>query len=436
MRFPARRRLCRLAFCTLCLLPTLLVGGVSLIVNTSAYQAARVTRWQTRLAWQLGLDVQVASVQWTARDQCVVHELELRDPESGHWLARARVATVRRGASETRVSLGQTEIDFHRAPRLVEILHEHLLLRSARDGTPMQLFAPTVVLDDPLYPATLLDARLMLETREDSAEVFLEFRSAEEAEGDRTRLRVVRNRQLDPPATGWELHTGSRGLPGRLVRAWLPGVEDLGSECIFQGSVWCERLPDGWDAEMSGTWRQLDLDRLVSARFPHKLSGLAELTLRDVGMRRGRLVRAEGRLLSSGGVISQSLLEAAEQHLGLKRFAPLTDAMLLRYCELELQFVLDENGLVVAGRDDLHRVVLADATGPLLASPDSPTVPPQALVHLLVPAGPLHVPAVKETAILLQTLPLPAITPSVPESARRDYTPLRLSQEPAGVVVP
>ncbi len=97
------------------------------------------------------------------------------------------------------------------------------------------------------------------------------------AADERVRLRFVRNRQLDPPATGWELHTDSTGLPCSVALSWLPALSQLGDACVFQGSVWCEQRPAGWEAELRGVFRQVDLEQLVTRQFPHKLSGSADV---------------------------------------------------------------------------------------------------------------------------------------------------------------
>ena len=94
MRFSMRLRLCRAVFCTCCLMPTALIGGAAVIVHTPAYQAARTTAWQSRLAARLGLEVHVTEIDWGDRGDLVIRGIELRDPESHDWLARARSATV------------------------------------------------------------------------------------------------------------------------------------------------------------------------------------------------------------------------------------------------------------------------------------------------------------------------------------------------------
>ena len=103
--------------------------------------------------------------------------------------------------------------------------------------------------------------------------------------------------------------------------------------CTFQGSVWSERLTGGWEAEVSGVFRQLDLNCLVR-RFPHKLSGVAELALTRLVMHRGQIVEARGQLCSPAGGVGQTLIQAAERHLKLRRYGPSTEAKNLSYCDL------------------------------------------------------------------------------------------------------
>ncbi len=433
MRFSPRRRLCRTLFCIGCLLPTLLVGGAALVVQTPAYHTARMTAWQSRLAARLGLEVHVDAIEWDAADSFVLRGVELRDPESHLWLARARSASVMPSDNGSVVTLGQPEIDFRRLPRLVEVLHEHLLLRSDATDETVQLLASTLTLQQDQSAQSVLDARFAVEVSGEGSEAFVEFRPTGSEEGDQVRLRVVRNRQLDPPATGWELHTGPMGLPCHLATAWLPQLEQLGSECTFQGSVWSEQIESLWEAEISGVFCQLDLDRLITSRFQHKLSGMSQLTLRRLIVHRSRITEAAGQLHSAGGAVSQSLLDAAQRSLALTQHPRSGGATKLPYSELSLQFALDANGLAIAPQrepeQDAETVpVLSDSHGALLSVSEAVQVSPLALVQMLAPMTELQVPASRETVALLQVLPLPEITPSTRESARPELSTLRFQQ--------
>lgn len=427
MRFALRRRICRATFLLVCVVPTLLVGATAVVVSTPSYQRMRIERWRERLANQLGLDVHFSHWEWIDQNQLVMHALELRDPESQVVLASARTVRVTPGRQGPVVLLGQPTLNFARFPRLLDVLHEHLLLRTAGTAAvSIDVSSPTLVLEGEPNSDSVLDVRFVLDARDDATEALLEFRSTDAPADETTRLRVVRNRQIDPPATGWELHTGDTGLPCQLVQAWLPQAEQLGDRCRFLGSVWSERLPDGWEVELSGSFVQLDLDRFVTGQFPHKLSGIADVTFTRLVLHQSQVVEAEGTLASSQGVISQTLIQAAAQHLDLQQPGSATDNILTRYEDLWLQFVLDDRGLMVAGRDDGLQTILADNDGPLLTSGATKRVAAHSLVKLLVPISDLQVPAARETTTLISALPMPAVTPGKTAPAKRTGRPLRL----------
>ena len=425
MRYIQRRRMCRVLFCVLCALPTLLIGGLAAILNTPSYRAVRQQQLRDQLSRRLGVEVKFASCQWSNTRQWVLHKVELLDPESHAPLASIRSVAAWQTAGGWQVELGQPELDAARLPRLVEILHEHVLQRSDVH-LPCELTAATAVLRDEPYMESLLDVRLVSQGESDAAELFLEFRPAAAESEQPVRLRVVRNRQMEPAATGWELHCETTALPCQLARSWIPQLRHLGSECCFRGSIWAENLAAGWEAELAGEFQLVDLDSLVSQQYAHKLSGVATLAIDQMLVREGRIKHLEGQLASSGGTVGLSLLEAAEEHLRLKRCLPSAQAPRMAYRDLWFEFVLDEAGLVFSGRDDLTHTVMADSQGPLLTSPQPVRVPPQAIVRALVPLADYEVPATQETTALLQALPLPSANPRVPVTSQRGPGPLRL----------
>ncbi len=242
------------------------------------------------------------------------------------------------------------------------------------------------------------------------------------------------NRQLDPPATGWELHTGPAGLPCRLATAWLPQLKQLGNECIFQGSVWSEQNGSKWEAEVSGSFEQLDLDCLISRRFPHKLSGIAQVVLSRLVIHQSHISEMAGRVQSAGGVISRSLLESAGQCLNLTLAPRSEGATKLQYNKLAVQFSLSKEGLALAPASKSTekakaQSLLTDAQGPLLSAAGPVHVSSLALVRVLVPQSDVQVPVARETTALLQALPWPEITPSTSANARRSYQPLRFRMQ-------
>jgi hypothetical protein len=427
MKFFARRRLCRAIFCLACVLPTVLVSAAVMVLHTPAYRAVQISAWQTRLSTQLGLEVELAEVTSRGAAHWLAGGLECRDPESHEWLVRVRSADMARTARGWQVTLGQPQLNARRLERLAALLHEHVLLRAGEVSAPVQLAAASVELSDESRSESILDVRSAIDARADRTELLLEFRTPLAAADQRVRVRFVRNRQLDPPATGWELHTDAGGLPCSVALNWLPALSHLGDRCVFQGSVWCEQHPAGWEAELRGVFRQVDLDQLITRQFPHKLSGAATLALHRCQVHAGQVTQAQGRLSCESGVVSQSLLDAAEQSLGVTQHARVADDGLLEYQRLALDFSLSAAGLVLAAPGTPGNSLLADSQGPLLSLRDTAPRSCLSLVQLLVPQVDLQVPATRETAAIVRALPLPQLSVTPATAQRATYSPLGFS---------
>jgi hypothetical protein len=430
VKFFARRRLCRMIFWTVCVLPTLLVGTAVIVLNTPAYRAVQTRNWQTWLTTQLGFDVQLAEVRSRGGSRWWVSGLECRDPESHEWLVRVRSADIARTPRGWQVLLGQPQVNARSVSRLADLMHEHLLLRASELDAPVQLASASVEFADESRSESVLDVRSVLDAKAEGTELLLEFRAPTSAADQRMRVRFVRNRQLDPPATGWELHTDATGLPCSVAFHWFPALSHLGAACVFQGSVWCEQQATGWDAELRGVLRQVDLRQLVTRQFPHKLSGSAEFTVNRCRIRAGRVTEIQGRLGCANGVISRSLLDAAEQTLGLQQHARAEDDAVLPYRQLAVDFSLSAAGLVLVAPGAPDTTLLADAAGPLLSLRDSAPRSSLSLVQLLVPQVDMQVPATRETAAIVRTLPLPELSVTPATAQRATYSALDFVMPP------
>jgi hypothetical protein len=192
--------------------------------------------------------------------------------------------------------------------------------------------------------------------------------------------------------------------------------------------VWAERTPGGWDGDVEGIFSQVDLEQLVTYRFPHKLSGVAQVTLNRAKFRNGRLVDAAGSLISQGGTVSRSLIDASVESLRLRpsqRLDELT-ASPCPYQQLAFGFTINAEGLAISGNCDAAGMLLADARGALLSDSKQTNLPVVALLRTLVPQSEVQVPATKETDALLHALPTPPISPPPDQNARPPYSPLRL----------
>jgi hypothetical protein len=241
----------------------------------------------------------------------------------------------------------------------------------------------------------------------------VDFRLAGVEMPNPARFRAARERGNARPTTRWELHTGETALPCALFTDYVPGLSRLGDRCQFNGSLWAEDAGDGWRGELTGRFLDVDLDRLVSEQFPHKLSGEAEAVLSRVEFAGGRIRAAAGFVEAGPGTISRQLLAHGAEQLNLACSDAFADEVteLSRYAQLKLGFTLDEAGLQLSGKCDTEGTILVLERNPQGRMFDQypQVVPIAALVHTLAPAADLQVSASQEADAMLRVLPLPPV---------------------------
>jgi hypothetical protein len=339
--------------------------------------------------------------------------------------------------------LSQPELDDGAFLRLWEAFHNRVL-RGGVLPVAVQWNAAELTLHSPPQAITFTDVRCTAEPFASGTKARIDFRVAGVEMASPAQLAIVRDRAPHPPVTKWQVRTGATPLtkwqvrtgatplPCSLFADYCPPLARLGSECRFQGSVWAEESGDSWDGEIAGRFQQVDLQQLL-APFPHKLSGAAEVTLTHARFRSGRLTGAAGSLHAHGGVVSTSLLSTIGEALQLRVTCAGEESSqpLHTYEQLALGFQLDAAGLRVAGlcTDATPGAVLVGRSGTILADSTAEVVPAVALAQALSPDHHLHVPATRETDLLLRALPLPEASSTIERTANREsYAPLRLKK--------
>jgi hypothetical protein len=186
--------------------------------------------------------------------------------------------------------------------------------------------------------------------------------------------------------------------------------------------------------QIAGVLSGVDLDALVSEQFPHRLSGLADIRIDEATFAAGKLTAARGTFEASGGAVSRSLLAAAAEHLGLTAAerALAGPAEQLGFRRLAVGFELRGTALLLSGQADPRQdnVVMATASGPLLASPPGHAVPAIQLLRTLLPESGFQVPATRQTERLLSLLPLPE-APAAIATRLPPHVPTRLAPSAA-----
>jgi hypothetical protein len=450
-----RRRICRAAFLLLCVLPTASVSVWCARRHLPGGAAAEAKR----LERELGLEVSLAGLRYLRPGRVLYEGLELRDPETGRPLLRCRAleadwqqSTDREGRPRMSLVLiaSQPEIEAAAADPQVgaplgelldRMLRRQTILRTVpgEPQTDVRLAAGQLTLRAAGGSQTLSELQGSIESFAGGTQAEASFRLAGIDTPQPIRIRIVRNRQITPPATGFELDTGGGAVPCGLLAIGLPLLERLGPRSRLRGYIWANQkggkgTSAGWEGEFAGQVYDVDLDDLVTGHFPHKLGGTAQVTIQSARFRRQRLEEASGTLVAGPGVISRSLIDAAVEQLGLVLGAePQTPGELVPYEQLAVGFLIDARGLQLQGgcSEAGHRseavaagTILADRQGRLLGEPVVQPQPLVALVRTLVPASRHQVPATRQTDWLIGHLPVPQVVP--PAGARPAVPQARL----------
>jgi hypothetical protein len=410
-----RRRVCIAGFLALGVMPALAIGGWCLerrLPGCAAGEAQRLGR-------QLGLVVKLGGLQYPRPGHTLYQGLELLDPETGQTIFRCRLLEIAQqptGANQSRpmllVTASQAELEAAAIDRVWRCLERTLEGASGPLEADVQLSAAELTLRAAHNAQTLTDLRGTVESLTGGMHARLDFRLAGVPASEPAYIRAVRNRQMSPPASGFELDTGGGDLPCSLLALGLAELKPLGPRCRFRGHFWANESPTGWEGDVTGKLTDLDLGTLVTDHFPHRLSGVGEAIVQAARFRGGRLEEGSVIVTAGPGTIDRSLLLAAVERLGLTlniEKAALGESV--PYKRLAFLATLDAQGLRLSGRCDRSGTLLCgDDQRSLLGEPQQPA-PAVALVRTLVPQSAVQVPASRQTDWLLRHLPLPEVMP-------------------------
>jgi len=402
------------------------------------YVAYQRTSWERTLSDQLGLIVSIDKIDHPVRGVTALEVVELADPETRALVARIRQVEIGQNKDEWVLLASHPVIQGDRVGHFWEMLHDRLLRGHRSSDLRAQLVAGEVTIRRAEGDAasTLTGVRCRLAPTAEGPQATLEFRDVAFEMAEPAQLRVTRNRQVSPPATRWELHTGTTAFPCSVLAEQIEVLASLGDEATFQGTVEAMSTADGWEGRITGRFRQVDLDHVVTNRFDHKLSGTAEIVLQRAAFSSGKLVDAAGDVACEGGVVSWSLLDQAHESLGLiadARVRSIEANSLWRFHQLKFGFSLSREGVNIMGHCDSvgQGVIMADNNGPLLTDNPQEIAQVVALVRTLSSKNGEQVPATLEAYQLLHVLPIPSNRGN-PEVAipRPLRTPVRLLQVP------
>ena len=145
----------------------------------------------------------------------------------------------------------------------------------------------------------------------------LAFRLAGVNSPQPVRMRIVRNRQISPPANGFEMDTGPCPVPCRLLATCLKEFKCAGPRLSFLRLCPGLCTPGGWSGDLNGQLTGVDLGCLARENAAAALTGTADITLQKAKFQRGRIDEIAGRIVCGPGTLGHGMLAALVTHLQL-----------------------------------------------------------------------------------------------------------------------
>ena len=418
-----RRRISIALFFLLCVAPTAMVVAWCVRQRLPGYAQSEAER----LGRQLGARIELDNLFHPVPGRTVYEGLRVCNPETGRVIVACRRLEAATGPFVALSATG-VEIQADQWDQLSAVVDRVLSCRAGWHSLDARLQVDQAVYRVAEDSCALDQVRCRVQIVSLGSQIELNFRVAGIAMPQPAWFRVVRNRQTDPPETGLEWNTGGAALPSIVLPPSLGLRQMLGADAQLSGAGWANRTAEGWAAEATGRLSEIDLDRLVTNRFPHTLNGRAQVEIKSAKVHRGRIQQLWAAVEAVPGIASDSLLEAGVRHLGLSDVDTLPRSAQTPYEQFSLEFFIDSRGLQLRGRCDDYGTICRSKQSRLLTGSSQEPLPLAALLQALAPGTHPQVPATPQTESLLSLLPVAA-----DQSSGHVAVPARsVSAEPLG----
>lgn len=382
----AQRYVCRALFLLLCIGPTLAIAGYTtarLLPGWQQQQLAAASR-------QLGVRIDCARVTTPRPGKLLLKEVSLAEAESGSLLGNIDSLTITRDGSQQFIGLSRLTVEATATDSFSHTLGE--LLRSDWLGET-HLICQELVVGKGESASSWQQVRGHLSAASDAGRELRLWTACEPGNATGTRLSVVRNRQVTPPATRIELQTGSQALPLPLISSLLPGTAESGT---FTGSMTHTSTngPSQTDAygSLQGTLRDLSLEQLLPTETGGvKLDGPAAIEIDNLAWQGEQLRSVAASVTAGRGTASRTWVYALSNMLQ----CPPTETLIaewessgdraIAFDQFSASISLDASGLTLRGND--KGCLLSRGENPLLKQPGAERLPLAALLHFVAPAG-------------------------------------------------
>ena len=398
-----QRRVCRVAFLAVCMLPTMAVATGVVWRICPAWRHEVLQHAST----QLGARLQAERIVTPQLGRWRLENLSLHDAETNTELA----AIDWLEACDHKIHGGEVRVNRDNLVAAGQWLHQLLL----QDQDQI-----SIVTFDRLYltaeqpPLQHVAARRSSRDK-NSAATGASFEIIAGRGNEALRLSLVRNRQKLPPSTQLTLSTGDGTIKWQTIAHLLPGAPQLGEQATFHGELSTVFRGESTTGQLVGEIDQLQADSLFGDEL--QLAQLIKLTVTDWRWQAGRLTNLAASVDGESGTISRSLLrDLCEQvHCGasqrlLDQWGIHPDQP-IAFDRITCDVAIDASGLTLTG-DPTTGALLRWSDNALLFQPAYRQLPLSSLVRLFTPATADTLPASAEAQSMASRLPLPSAAAS------------------------
>lgn len=416
-----QRRVCRVAFLALCVVPTLW----TLAWIAWFHRPWRQDDWRRALSQQFHVRAAVEDIQSPRPGVTTIAKLEIADLHSGRSLAAISELRIKSGRSRISQSARRVEIQAGEIPAFATSIGTSL--DDAR-LPPLDFHAEELTIVGPRGELVELSNLCVL----GEATGQLQFSAETLGTGQGGAPAVVRltaqsQRDSETPQLHIAIDAQQAQLPAWLVADLIPGIGRCES-ATFTGSIQLDRNTSSNTGKLQGRFANVDLRQWLGPLTPYQLEGIGSVQLDQFEWQAGRIMSVAGQLRAGRGRVDRALLQGlAERMYCVTGEQPASDKAPNRmqvFDELGCGFKVTSAGIALAG---LCRTpggetgcLLTTGDRPLLTQPAQANVPLARLFQVVMPPPTGWLPLSREAVEMATGLPLPPAIPQVAREIKND----------------
>lgn len=332
-----RKRICRIAFFALCVIPTTLTAAWAAYQNRPAASDAA----GGRLSRAIGCDAKLRGLARPQPGVRVASQVEFYPGDPQRPALQASELRWQDSSDQLAARMERIDVDIDQLGDLLKIAR-----RWFDDPHPSELRARLLTIDGFGEGAAyrLRDPRVRC-LASGNGEVQVQFVAAAGVESARLKMQVRRNRSGQ---LAIELDANETTVPLGLAAIGTP-LARLAPAATYRGRIRWEQRNDRWHAVFSGQVAELQLGDLLPAGGLHRAAGECRLTIETLEFADGKIAHLAARLESSDAVLSRSLLVAAARCLYCGIPGELEAADPLPASQLAIGIQIDSKGMSIEG---------------------------------------------------------------------------------------